>query len=389
MNKQAYPCQMHAVVNRYHTYWSSEPYGDYDAAWQVAQAWEQLGREVMIRPSGELNDHAAFALDYYAEPSWQLVMYNPPDKRHFTLRKCAKCKNTFRLSGTERLCRHCGAQRGYSDKNWEERYSPFCGDTVTFGFELELQDDGNWTQENLYDRLREDLIKAGFLRTSDGTVTDEMKSPVYGSGFLPGNLRKLLERASVYTQAKNVGTHVHIGNLVRTDMYGCRYLPLGLLTERAETIFGPLERYLVHHQYSTVRIWGRWFGNYRTFPMTDTHPSWVALRDNTIEWRLPKLRDYQQFARLVKWLVACGKLLQVALCDVAPYSALDGIGEAILTSYITFFHLEHDTLWGDIEKALQFSDFSQHDGHVLTASLDGTPYDELYDSDSDEDCEDE
>jgi hypothetical protein len=372
LKKTAYPCIMHTVTDHWSTYWASSPYADYEEAWAVARAWDALDREVLLRPDVE---------------GYVLIMYSNPEMRHFRARVCQKCKARFRQSADEHLCRACGAQQGYGADSYEERYHPFTTDTVTFGFELELQETGEGYAANPYGKLLEDLIKAGFLRTADNTVSDEMKSPIYGCGFLPGNLRKLLDRACKYTQARNVGTHVHIGNLTPFNSFNGRYLPLGLLSERAETIWGPLERYLVHHQVSTVRVWGRYFAKHCAFPMTETHNSWVSLRDATIEWRLPKLRTYQQFARIVRYLVRVGSMLQDALRDSAPYSALDGIGERMLQAYIQTFHLEHDEPSGDIAKAIAVSLTVPRRTRPLTNSLLGTEFDA--DGNDEEDDEEE
>jgi hypothetical protein len=276
-------------------------------------------------------------------------------------RICKKCRALFsfdRADDKDRiLCSKCAEQKYYGHKEFEHKNGAFDNGMRTFGFELEMSSRDNGPG---YQALRDRLIMAGFVRTSDATVTDEMKSPVFGSHHVPGNLKRMLDKASRFTAASNVGTHVHIAfeNADRMNRdrdydndecycecdscydgdhcYGSSCYDSHDSDGMYRSIFNPLEGYLINNKASTQAIWGRYFVSHADYPARDTHTAWVHARGElqTLEWRLAKLRNYTQFNRLVQFLLKATSMIDLKLDR--EYNR-DRVGQDLLQFYTKYF----------------------------------------------------
>ena len=297
---------------------------------------------------------------------------------------CGKLINNERESALDKgilLCENCSRMYNHSSDAFTWKYQRV-GRMVTssFGFELELCLREGYTSRNTaktarYTNLLHRLILAGFLRTGDGTVDDEMKSPIFCTGYVPGNLKKVLSLASEFTQHPNVGTHVHvyypagISREGRTRLYDCLYL---------------LEEYLTTHNESTQAIWGRSFTYYAHFPMNQAHGSWVQLRDHTIEWRLCKLRSYQQFSKLVKFVVQATEKIKHSQNNAVT-------AEDILSLYVSTFGLSQETPDTSMYAAYQAQgytmDYEPYGGTRNYPEIFSRPY--YFSHDEDNDCDED
>lgn len=248
-----------------------------------------------------------------------------PEIVKLQIKHCSLCKRPmFASRSVGKICASCMRTRDYDCEDYGTRYNRH-KHAWRHGFELELSD-GYRHNEHAYLNVVERCIKAGFLRTRDATVSDEMKSPIYRTQVLPRGLFKLLTLASDFTQADNVGTHINISGFSRLDW----------MSRYAGALFGPLERYLAWHEDSTCRIWGRYFGEYCKFPGLREHRSWLSFHRDRLEFRLPKLGDTEQFYALYNWLLKVSREIEALIHTTAKSYA---IGDAILSSYLDSFGL--------------------------------------------------
>lgn len=136
------------------------------------------------------------------------------------------------------------------------------------------------------------LLGCGYLRTSDGTVSDEYKSPIYCSlsafrAHLPvlNQLRDLVDHCC--------GTHLHVG-FAPSVQY--------TLQDLQKDIFDPLLRHLGDHVHYTEGFWGRYFCEYADFSFYDNYP-WLRFPTcyNTLEYRLPRFQDATQYLEVVRF----------------------------------------------------------------------------------------
>lgn len=158
-----------------------------------------------------------------------------------------------------------------------------------FGLELELYNNGDNTEsyeENIFD-----LILHGFVRCSDGSVSDEMKSPVLKSDKWLLNARPYLENSIQYIN-HSCGTHIHVA----TSESARRYY------QYHDSVFRTMTEVMTDNHKMTEKIWGRYFCDYATSIVdSDNRYSWLNLESHhpTLEYRLPKLVSIEQYRRLV------------------------------------------------------------------------------------------
>jgi hypothetical protein len=135
------------------------------------------------------------------------------------------------------------------------------------------------------------LLKHGYLRAYDCTVSDEYKSPIYLS------LAALQEALPTLEQLKDLvddccGTHIHVDCPVY-DSVLTHYFQL----------FTPLLDHLETHLEETKRFWGRW-------PYTFLS---VASHYGTLEFRLPHFQGAEQYLWVVQFCRAVTQLLNAHL----------------------------------------------------------------------------
>jgi hypothetical protein len=157
-----------------------------------------------------------------------------------------------------------------------------------------------------------ELYRWGYIPTYDGSIGGvEWKSPIYTSWqsiwaacrWALHPLRNLV--------GDDAGTHIHVSASYRARDYLGNYW---------EQVLEPLVAYMVAKKLETIEIWGRYFNDYTLLSRrpdeeddyeSNLHHLWVSpySRYPTIEFRLPRFRDYQQFYRLIKYCVEVVRLL--------------------------------------------------------------------------------
>lgn len=136
------------------------------------------------------------------------------------------------------------------------------------------------------------LLKHGFVRTYDGTVDDEYKSPIYCS------VRAFRKPLAVLDTLRHLvdercGTHLHVGFQATAVLYAVR-----------QEVFGKLIEYMGNQEDQTIHFWGRTFSpqagdNLQT---GDRHVCInVGSRCPTIEFRLPRFRSANQYLAVVQF----------------------------------------------------------------------------------------
>lgn len=149
-------------------------------------------------------------------------------------------------------------------------------------------------------RARLELCVAGFLPTSDSTVTAEFKSPIYNGmnglkAFLP-SIQDLID-ADDFRIGRECGTHFHVGH----DRYINR-LYMSYIRRYYHSLFLPLSNACQQYSDKATEIFGRDFG-YWAGPIRDginpeEHTNFVNVQhDYTIEFRRCFFKNAEQYAR--------------------------------------------------------------------------------------------
>lgn len=168
----------------------------------------------------------------------------------------------------------------------------------SFSVEFEVHGSGSACERALA------LLGCGYLRTADGTVSDEYKSPIYHSlaAFRPHVpvLHSLHDLVDCYC-----GTHLHIG--FPSSL-------IGRLDYMRKAVFGSLMDYLEDNNDLTECFWGRSFCEFAGSSFFDSYP-WLRFptRHNTLEYRLPRFRDGEQYLEVVRFCRRATYFLQQSL----------------------------------------------------------------------------
>lgn len=255
--------------------------------------------------------------------------------------QCWLCgKDIYRGDGRKILCtdHHIGSMnvQGYSSNNngWQNvtknsGNQPYLKKQLSFGFEFEVS--------NLTDSLRDEINyvlenKYGFLPTSDATVAVEWKSGIY-KGFPPFYNNKNVFEFFDYCIDKNyihvgenAGTHLHMATTdpehpafnngavyhkIMSDEAAARnlyrfirYCEVALETaphEWFEEVFGRhFTSYAKKFNQASQLYAGVFRQSERYSWMNFTQESHSGGRTKTVEFRLPRYRNRQQYVLAVK-----------------------------------------------------------------------------------------
>ncbi len=172
------------------------------------------------------------------------------------------------------------------------------------------------------------LLSLGYLRTSDATVSDEYKSPIYHSlDAFRFHLPTLDTLGDLVTYL--CGTHLHVA------------FPAPLkarLTDFQGEIFGPLAQHWSANREETERFWGRATCYYASDRLSDAYPC-IRMQSqyDTIEFRLPRFRTATQYVEVVRF---CRRVTYSLRRSLTAYLGhLDGarspheIGQDLLEHY--------------------------------------------------------
>jgi len=174
------------------------------------------------------------------------------------------------------------------------------------------------------------LLQYQFQRTYDSTVSDEYKSPIYHSirafrkplAILDG-LRDLVNEAC--------GTHLHVTFEHRVALYSVR-----------QAVFDPLITHLVEHCEQTIAFWGRTFCSHAraTLEEGERHVCFNTIsRHPTLEYRLPRFHNAQQYLAVVQFCRYTTALLDAHFDPYAPLRddvkpmTPEQLGDRILAHY--------------------------------------------------------
>ncbi len=149
------------------------------------------------------------------------------------------------------------------------------------------------------------LLPLGYLRTHDGTVDDEYKSPIYHSlDAFRSHLPVLDTLRDLVTDA--CGTHLHVGFQ--------RPLRWRLRSIFAE-VFEPLADHLVWNADETDWFWGRTTCYYASRNLDADYPC-IRLSPwyDTLEFRLPCYSSAAQYLEVVRF---CRRLTCYLRCSLA------------------------------------------------------------------------
>ena len=250
---------------------------------------------------------------------------------------CFTCKNLIKCDWSESLkryiCSSCRSSRkSYGTKNTLIKGNKQ-GRLPEYSLEFEIEEPertGGERNAGIHPTVQLEaamrLLRYQFLRTADGTVSDEYKSPVFRSltAFYPS--LQVMDKLQ-HLVGENCGTHLHVGCTVKK-----------LLQIYLGEIFGPLTTRMVNCPEETLVFWGRSFnewampyprGRYYLFNVCTEHP--------TLEYRLPRFREKGQYLAIIKFARACSHLLNKKMPIVKEKPEfLPTLGQEIVTLYQTF-----------------------------------------------------
>lgn len=222
------------------------------------------------------------------------------------------------------FCHECAIKMtgNYSTENSEKVNKATKTNDCTISIELEVPNLARcYTSEESLQWLTNE---AKFLKTPDGSVWYEFKSPIYnnllGLSKVLSNFEKL-NKLSSWNESNDYGTHLNIGNEALTEDN------LLIIRRFYHSLFVPYSYHLLSHPEKTIALHGRFFtyyaqaitdvsavpnhfgGNY----MEDCHCNFINIQHSThIEFRLCKLmtaRQYMMVARMYQ------EIIQKAVCD--------------------------------------------------------------------------
>ncbi len=276
-------------------------------------------------------------------------------------KKCPVCgqkRSSGEFHGKVAVCDSCKQIGNYSDQNDRRVGRPSVLPTFSFEFELEVtdhEDDNHLRSWNSEDDEDEDdyhgsedsdgsrdyplaytpqetdiLLLHGFLKTSDGTVDEEWKSPIYmdmsGLRRVLPTMQSLAEDGLV---GPNCGTHIHVGfsSSSRERLFThFRY------------ILGDLQDRMKSDEFETIRFWGRYFTNYADSGQDmQGRYSWCNTNTGskpTIEFRLAKYRDAEQFAALICFVRKLANYLDRELSYPRSPDAYKRMAKRVLAIYV-------------------------------------------------------
>ena len=212
------------------------------------------------------------------------------------------------------LCSYCARvmQGGYSTENGEIINQTTKTNDCTISLELEVSHSAS--RYNTEQQLQWLTNEAKFLKTPDGTVWYEFKSPIYnnllGLSKVLHNFEKL-NQLNRWNNATDYGTHLNIGNSLLTRQN------LSIIERFYHSLFIDYCKHLEANPEKTTALHGRNFSQWATaineFTNTQTHQNFINMQHSThLEFRLCKLvtaKQYLMVARMYQDIV------QKVICD--------------------------------------------------------------------------
>lgn len=216
------------------------------------------------------------------------------------------------------VCAQCLERQNYQRRNYKEKGGWSRLPRFSFEFEIDVQQWGDLERATV-------LLRHGFVRTHDGSVSDEYKSPIYSDlrGLVP--VLPVLESLQGLV-LESCGTHIHVE---------CSHT--WALTTLRQHIFGPLLTHLGEHQAETEAFWGRFFCSYARSVFDDSRYEAFNLQSSqpTLEFRLPRFRSAAQFRQVVRFCRAAvaeiNRVCEVTQGCIDPEA--NALGQRLVVGY--------------------------------------------------------
>jgi hypothetical protein len=158
-------------------------------------------------------------------------------------------------------------------------------------FSIELEVNNDYTDD--FTSLLLSLMEKDFIRKSDGTVTDELVSPIFRRHADLLACEHLFRQAIPYVNA-SCRTHIHVNASNRLKVF----------LQKNTDVFDDLSEYLNNNRREVKHFFGCDFSSLCT-PCVTAHDRFhyinVCSHYNTIEYRLAQLVSWQQYERLVTY----------------------------------------------------------------------------------------
>lgn len=222
------------------------------------------------------------------------------------------------------LCSDCSTRMNgsYSTENSTRINNETKTNNCTISIELEISTRARYhtTEKELQWLTNE----ANFLKTPDGSVWYEFKSPIYnnllGLSKILSNFEKL-NKLNQWNNATDYGTHLNIGNSELTVNN------LKIVKRFYHSLFVPFCEYLQNNPEKTTALHGRNFTHYASTInynsrldnnfggnyMQDDHCYFINMQHSThIEFRLCKLVTAKQYMLLARMYQ---DIIQKVICD--------------------------------------------------------------------------
>jgi hypothetical protein len=311
-----------------------------------------LGRQQWLSTSFTLPHHSisyhsktlvtllfTFIHIHHKEKAPMFIDYEP--EKIATCFMCKTRKICQRKSSLQQyVCSNCLTRQRYSHKNAttkgkKQKRLP------TFSLEFEVQhpspSDEGQPQSQAPIEAAFKLLQHHFIRTSDGSVADEYKSPLYHS------LTAFYPALTVMDDLKHLvgdkcGTHLHVECQTKED-----------LAQGCGEVFGPLVEHLLTHPHESLLFWGRHFNHYASHLYDGRYFLFNTHSDHpTLEFRLPRFRNKEQYLAVVKFARSCTALLdkKMPLIKQQP-SLLPTLGQEVLELYLSFVPSQQQPTWFD------------------------------------------
>lgn len=215
--------------------------------------------------------------------------------------KCIVCGlNTTSIHHGFFIHNNCFKAKPYGSGNNEVVGKPVKLPTFSVEFEMSVpydeEDYVSDTDRDNYEKILLEFMTHGYLRTRDGSVSDELNSPIYlnNSEFFPSlpTMEKARRNDCI---SSDCGTHIHVG---------MSHDHKNVLSENYRRLFTPLSETIWNGRMNeTPLIWGRKPNDCARTNLydTDTRYLWINCQTGyeTLEYRLPVFSSIKQYRMLV------------------------------------------------------------------------------------------
>jgi hypothetical protein len=265
--------------------------------------------------------------------------------------KCSVCNGE--KDKDDIVCYNCRQRKSYSTSNTYEKGK--VKKQPTFSIEFELSE--NPTSLKAF----EHLIRLGWIPTNDTTVAVELKSPIFHSLVPFVRLEHHVKALQKYVGTE-AGTHIHIG----ISRVASQFLSVHFIC-----IMNTLEYYMKEEQnrLKLRKYWGRTFVDYASPLKAVVQRPWIRLgqRYETLEWRLPRYQNWNQFVSVLKFVRDATTLIDTRLQTFDTSHPAYSAGHFLRQSQI-----DRDLGFMELEEKLACDVLNLYKKHVANYEAGGT-----------------